>query len=317
MEKKLLDFEKNNNNKIEYKNDLYYSRVFNNDSYLKYIMNWISPDKKIYFNLIYNLAFGNTTKSFHNYCDNKGPTLIVVYATSGYYFGGYTTENWDCSNTYKKDANAFIFSLNNNKYAKASNDNAIYCASNYGPTFGGGHDLYIADKCNENSNNNNYTNSTYNFGSSYYLNGGNCSFQVSRIEVYEGMTLEEIANQLEKTLRNDLSGHGYFIAQKSIEYGVDPFIATAIMMHETGCGQNQCSSLARNCYNFGGQKGPGCGAYRRYYSIDEGLEGMIANLYRNYYAYGLTTVEQIGPKYAESDTWVSKINWYVNKIKTA
>jgi hypothetical protein len=140
---------------------------------------------------------------------------------------------------------------------------------------------------------------------------------VSRIEVYEGMTLEEIANQLEKTLRNDLSGHGYFIAQKSIEYGVDPFIATAIMMHETGCGQNQFSSLARNCYNFGGQKGPGCGAYRRYYSIDEGLEGMIANLYRNYYAYGLTTVEQIGPKYAESDTWVSKINWYVNKIKTA
>ncbi len=140
---------------------------------------------------------------------------------------------------------------------------------------------------------------------------------VSRIEVYEGMTLEEVANQLEKTLRNDLSGHGYFIAQKSIEYGVDPFIATAIMMHETGCGQNQCSSLARNCYNFGGQKGPGCGAYRRYYSIDEGLEGMIANLYRNYYAYGLTTVEQIGPKYAESDTWVSKINWYVNKIKTA
>lgn len=140
---------------------------------------------------------------------------------------------------------------------------------------------------------------------------------VSRIEVYEGMTLEEVANQLEKTLRNDLSGHGYFIAQKSIEYGVDPFIATAIMMHETGCAQNQCSALARNCYNFGGQKGPGCGAYRRYYSIDEGLEGMIANLYRNYYAYGLTTVEQIGPKYAESDTWVSKINWYVNKIKTA
>ena len=140
---------------------------------------------------------------------------------------------------------------------------------------------------------------------------------ISRVEVFEGMTLEEIANQLEKTLKNDLSGHGYFIASKCIEYGVDPFIATAIMMHETGCGQNHCSSLARNCYNFGGQKGPGCGAYRRYNSIDEGLEGMIANLYRNYYAYGLTTVEQIGPKYAESDTWVSKINWYVNKIRTA
>ncbi len=138
-----------------------------------------------------------------------------------------------------------------------------------------------------------------------------------RVEVYQGMTIEELAAQLEKTLRNDVSGHGLWIAQKCLDYGVDPYIATAIIMHETGCGQAQCSSLARNCYNFGGQKGPGCGAYRRYYSVDEGLEGMIANLYRNYYAYGLTTVEQIAPKYAESTTWASKINWYVNKIKNA
>ena len=138
-----------------------------------------------------------------------------------------------------------------------------------------------------------------------------------RVEVFEGMTLEEIALQLEKTLKNEISGKGMVIANKCIELGVDPFIATAIIMHETGCGQAQCSSLARNCYNFGGQKGPGCGAYRRYNSVDEGLEGMINNLYRNYYAYGLTTVEAIGPKYAESDTWVSKINWYVNKIRNA
>ncbi len=138
-----------------------------------------------------------------------------------------------------------------------------------------------------------------------------------RVEVYAGMTLEEVAAQLEKSLKNDISGKGMVIASKCIELGVDPFIATAIIMHETGCGQNQCSSLARNCYNFGGQKGSGCGAYKKYNSIDEGLEGMITNLYRNYYAYGLTTVEAIGPKYAESDTWVGKINWYVNKIRNA
>ncbi len=138
-----------------------------------------------------------------------------------------------------------------------------------------------------------------------------------RVEGYAGMTLEEVAAQLEKSLKNDISGKGMVIASKCIELGVDPFIATAIIMHETGCGQNQCSSLARNCYNFGGQKGSGCGAYKKYNSIDEGLEGMITNLYRNYYAYGLTTVEAIGPKYAESDTWVGKINWYVNKIRNA
>lgn len=138
-----------------------------------------------------------------------------------------------------------------------------------------------------------------------------------RIEVYEGMTLEEVAQQLEKTLKNDLSGHGIVIASKSIELGVDPFVAAAIMMHETGCGQKQCSSLARNCYNFGGQKGKGCGAYKRYNSIDEGLEGIIYNLYKNYYAMGLNTVEKIGPKYAESTTWANTVNWYVNKMKNA
>ena len=140
---------------------------------------------------------------------------------------------------------------------------------------------------------------------------------VSRVEVFEGMTIEEIAAQLNKSLKNDISGKGMVIANKCIELGVNPFVATAIILHETGCGQNQCSNIARNCYNFGGQKGAGCGAYKKYNSVDEGLEGMISNLYRNYYSRGLVTVETIGPKYAESDTWISKINWYVNKIRNA
>lgn len=138
-----------------------------------------------------------------------------------------------------------------------------------------------------------------------------------RIEVYGGMTLEEVAAQINKSLKNDITNKGMVIASKCIELGVDPFIASAIILHETGCGQNQCSNIARNCYNFGGQKGSGCGAYQRYNSVDEGLVGMISNLYRNYYARGLTTVETIGPRYAESNTWVSKINWYVNKLKNA
>ena len=153
-------------------------------------MNWINPNKKINFYLIYSLANGNTAKQFHSCCDNKGPTLTVVYASSGYYFGGYTTQNWDCSGSYKKDSEAFIFSLNNNSMQKASNDNAIYCAQNYGPTFGSGHDLYIADKCSENSNNYNITNNTYKFGSNYYLNGGSNNFQVSRLEVYQVKILD-------------------------------------------------------------------------------------------------------------------------------
>jgi len=138
-----------------------------------------------------------------------------------------------------------------------------------------------------------------------------------RVEVYEGMTMEELADKLNRSLRNEMSGKGLLIAQKSIELGVDPYIATAIMLHETGCSQSSCSYIARTCYNFGGQKGSGCGAYQAYGSVDEGITGMISNLYRNYYAYGLNTVEAIGHRYAESTVWPTKINSYVQNLRAA
>lgn len=141
-----------------------------------------------------------------------------------------------------------------------------------------------------------------------------------RVEVYEAMTLEELGEKLNRSLGNDIvAGKGSLIAAECINKGVDPYIATAILLHETGCG-SRCSNLARTCYNFGGQKGaPGCngGAYRQFSSIDEGLVGLIDNLNNNYFSRGLNTIETIGPKYAESGTWVSKINWYVDKIRNS
>lgn len=133
-----------------------------------------------------------------------------------------------------------------------------------------------------------------------------------RVEVYDAMTMEELSAKLDRSLGGILAGHGTTIASHSIEIGVDPYLVIAIMIHETG---NGTSNIANNCYNFGGQKGYGCGAYKRYDSIDEGLIGMMDNLQRNYYAYGLTTVEAIGSKYAESTTWPSMINWYIEKIR--
>lgn len=135
---------------------------------------------------------------------------------------------------------------------------------------------------------------------------------VLRIEVYQGMTMEELSSKLNKSLGGILAGHGKTIAEHSLKVGADPYVVTAIMMHETG---NGTSRIANGCYNFGGQKGYGCGAYKRYNSVDEGLTGMIDNLYNNYYAHGLTTVEAIGSRYAESGTWPSMINWYIGQIK--
>ena len=141
-----------------------------------------------------------------------------------------------------------------------------------------------------------------------------------RVEVYNGLTLEELAAKLDRNLGSGyIAGKGYLVASYCLQSGVDPYVAVAIMLHETGCSSN-CSSLVRSCNNVGGQKGaPGCngGAYKAYNTLDEGIIGFIDNLNRNYYSKGLNTIDAIGPRYAASTTWVSKIYAYVNKISAS
>ena len=136
--------------------------------------------------------------------------------------------------------------------------------------------------------------------------------------VFDGLTMNQLAEKLNRSLNSTISGKGYLIASYSIQLGIDPYMATAIILHETGC-NGTCSSLVRECNNVGGQKGgPSCGggAYKAYPTLDEGIMGYLDNLYRNYYAVGLTTVETIGPKYAASTTWTSKVNNYMALIRS-
>lgn len=141
-----------------------------------------------------------------------------------------------------------------------------------------------------------------------------------RIEVYEGMTIDELAAKLNRNLGNGyIAGKGYLIASQCIEKRVDPYVAVAIMLHETGCKYN-CSTLVRTCNNVGGQKGsPGCngGSYKAFATLDDGIIGFINNLQRNYYAKGLNTIEKIAPKYAASSAWPAKIRGYVNQIRAS
>jgi hypothetical protein len=47
------------------------------------------------YNLLYRASKnGWTCSNFHNCCDNKGPTLVVI-KYGNYIFGGYTEESWD------------------------------------------------------------------------------------------------------------------------------------------------------------------------------------------------------------------------------
>ena len=132
--------------------------------------------------------------------------------------------------------------------------------------------------------------------------------------VYDGKTLDELANTLNKSLNSTISGKGYLIASYSIEKGVNPYMATAIILQETGCKWN-CSYLVRECNNVGGQKGSGCGSYNYYNSLDEGIKKFIDNLYNKYISKGLTTPEQINPTYAADVNWSKKVNNYIETIK--
>ncbi len=135
--------------------------------------------------------------------------------------------------------------------------------------------------------------------------------------VYDNMTMDELAEKLNRSLNSTLSGYGYLFASYSLELGIDPYLALAIVLHETGC-KWECSYLTRVCNNVGGQKGsPSCngGSYKRYDTLEEGIKGYLTNLYNGYISKGLTTPEQIGPKYAGSTSWPSKINWYIEYIK--
>lgn len=135
--------------------------------------------------------------------------------------------------------------------------------------------------------------------------------------VYDGMTLEELAAKLDRFLASDLAGKGYLYASHSLEIGIDPYLAVAISMHETGCTWG-CSKLVKECNNVGGQKGtPSCngGSYKSYDTLDEGIIGFLDNIYYNYYRYGLTTAEEMNPKYAADTNWSKNVNKYIEKIK--
>lgn len=137
--------------------------------------------------------------------------------------------------------------------------------------------------------------------------------------VYDGLTLDELALKLDKSLKSTLSGKGSLYASYALQMGVDPYVAVAITLHETGCSYN-CSKIVRECNNVGGMKGsPGCngGSYKKFSTIDEGIKSFIDNLSNNYYKKGLNTVEKINTKYATSTVWSSKINNYISKIRAS
>ena len=94
-----------------------------------------------------------SAKKFHELCDEKGATITIIHNEYNHIFGGYTSKSWPKCCGYKQiavDPNAFLFMVRPKckyfgirvgyKYGRA-----ITSDKRYGPTFGGGRDIYIAD----------------------------------------------------------------------------------------------------------------------------------------------------------------------------
>ena len=156
------------------------------------VCNWIKHNANIKFNLLYKVSKdGDRISTFAEKVKGKSPTLILIKSKSGYKFGGYTTEEWDMSGgeyNYKKDKEAFIFSINNKQkfVLKEGKEQYAICGGTNHFAFGGGHDLTIWDNCTTNDNSKYYGyGNTYNTSSNYELTGGSKKFYVEELEVYE------------------------------------------------------------------------------------------------------------------------------------
>ena len=97
---------------------------------------------------------------------------------------------------------------------------------------------------------------------------------------WKGESAEKISKKLDKYLHSSLKGKSKFITEYSIKVGLDPYLAAAVMLQETGCYWT-CSYLTRVCYNVAGNKGtPSCngGSYRKFKSMDDGIKFAINKL---------------------------------------
>lgn len=174
--------------------------LLNNTEYWELLKGWLGPVSTLPANwkLCYRATdHGWSSSTFHSQCNSLGPSVTFI-RVGEYIFGGYTDRNWHSGSSYTDSTWSFIFSFKNRyglepfKLHVKNSGHAIYGNNGYGPTFGGGHDIYIANSAGSNRN------SYCNLGHSYVqpagyiysasdtksLLAGSYNFQPQELEVF-------------------------------------------------------------------------------------------------------------------------------------
>src|SRR6266498_1328424 len=123
-----------------------YSIVINSQ-HLNIFASWIDKKETLHYNKVgYNIPYkfkllyrasrnDNTAATFHKKCDNKGATIVIAkVSNSEHIIGGYSSLEWDSSNSSKSTNDGFLFSFTNRANLQSAkvgyriNDyQSIYC----------------------------------------------------------------------------------------------------------------------------------------------------------------------------------------------
>jgi len=118
------------------------------DSDMDQLEQWVGTGPKTFTLLFSATRDGCDAATFHQKCDNQGPTVTVLYNDQDSVYGGYTGQSWVKTSKYINDPTAFLYQLKfsgteqRTKFPVTGSQHAIRPHSSYGPTFGGGHNLH-------------------------------------------------------------------------------------------------------------------------------------------------------------------------------
>jgi beta-N-acetylglucosaminidase len=132
---------------------------------------------------------------------------------------------------------------------------------------------------------------------------------------YQSQSPENLNSQLEGKLR----GTGDIFVRAGKHYNIDPTLLASVAIHETGNGKSRAANEKNNVAGMMGANG-----LKSYASVEDSIMDMARNLSKNYLNKGLTTIAQIGAKYAPvgasndptglNNHWVNGVSKYMNKL---
>ncbi len=127
------------------------------------------------------------------------------------------------------------------------------------------------------------------------------------------------AAQIDQALSGKLAGMGSVFVEAGEKYNIDPALLAAIAQHETGNGKSRAALEKNNIAGMMGKNG-----LKTYATVEDSIMDMARNLSQNYLDKGLTTIANIGAKYAPvgaandptglNNYWVNGVTKYYNKL---